>query len=729
MSESTTTTTTEAPKIEETEVIRRPGQTKLMDSLDGMHTVQEVFEYAVKEYRDLPCLGKRPIGADGKPCGDFEWMTYEDLAKRVGAFGRGFQKVYVAPERPEKEETETETETTTRPVTAEGVDEDALKIVGIYSINRVEWTYTDMALVEYGYCGVPLYDTLGPDAVKHIIQQTRMATVCCSADKVGKLLALKAECPSIRVVVQFEDVDAASVAAAAEQGVTLLAFGAVSAQGALSEAESAAAAEAAVAADASRTAFVEAALAGHVQRSGDEVHSIVYTSGTSGGAKGVMIKNRAFIAGIGGTIDHLRTLFVPRVEAILSFLPLAHVLERQVFVIAIYFGARVGMFSGHISGLMDDLAALRPTVFFAVPRLFNKVYAAFQEKIKTRSWLARTLFAQAFARKRAAIEAAQAARTPAPFQTWYDGVFAQLRAGLGGRVKLIITGSAPLAPEIHRFLQVCFCCNVVQGYGMTEGYPVSVTGVADPEPLHCGPLMAHCEMKLRDVPDLGFRVRDTPHPRGEALIHGAHVFSGYFRNPAVTQRVLSPDGWFATGDVVELIDGNRIRVIGRCKEVIKLAQGEFVVIEEVENAYCTCPIVAQIFVYGDPLREFLVAVVEPDPRELRRVWDAVHGAADGASGAAETDGAKTTTTDSEPTMAQMCSDPAVKQRVLEMFNETHKKSGMTGINRVRDLFLDPEGFSTENGVMTPTNKLAREVAKKHYADVIKRMYDAAAPGQ
>lgn len=714
-----------------------------MDSLDGMHTVQEVFEYAVKEYRDMPCLGKRPIGADGKPCGDFEWMTYEDLAKRVGTFGRGFQKVYAPPQPSATEMTTTTTTTTStttkeeegeaskRPVTAEGVDEDALKIVGIYSINRVEWTYTDMALVEYGYCGVPLYDTLGPDAVKHIIQQTGMATVCCSADKVAKLLALKAECPSIRVVVQFEDVDDAAVAAAAAQGVTLVAFGAVCAQGELSDAEREAAGAAAVAADASRTAFVEAALAGHVRRHGDEVHSIVYTSGTSGGAKGVMIKNRAFISGIGGTIDHLRSLFVPRVESILSFLPLAHVLERQVFVIAIYFGARVGMFSGHISGLMDDLAVLRPTVFFAVPRLFNKVYAAFQEKIKTKSWLARTLFQQAFARKKAAIEAAQAAGTPAPFQTWYDAVFAQLRAGLGGRVKLIITGSAPLAPEIHRFLQVCFCCNVVQGYGMTEGYPVSVTGIADPEPLHCGPLMAHCEMKLRDVPELGFSVRDQPHPRGEALIHGAHVFSGYFRNPAVTQRVLSPDGWFATGDVVELIDGNRIRVIGRCKEVIKLAQGEFVVIEEVENAYCTCPIVSQIFVYGDPLREFLVAVVEPDPRELRRVWDAVHTSADGASDASE---AKKEAEDeaeakAEPTIAQMCSDPAVKQRVLEMFNETHKKSGMTGINRVRDLFLDPEGFSTENGVMTPTNKLAREVAKKHYADVIKRMYDAAAPGQ
>jgi len=419
-----------------------------------------------------------------------------------------------------------------------------------------------------------------------------------------------------------------------------------------------------------------------------------------------MIKNKAFISGIAGTINHLSTLFTPHEESILSFLPLAHVLERQVFVIAMYFGARTGMFSGHISGLMDDLSVLKPTVFFAVPRLFNKVYAGFQAKIKEASWIERKLFFTAFDNKKNAIEAAQKAKTPAPFQKWYDNIFSKLRNGLGGRVKLIITGSAPLAPEIHRFLQVCFCCNVVQGYGMTEGYPVSVTGINDPEPLHCGPLMAHCEMKLRDVPELGFSIHDKPHPRGEALIHGAHVFCGYFRNPEVTKRVLSPDGWFATGDVIELIDGDRIRVIGRCKEVIKLAQGEFVVIEEVENAYCTCPIVSQIFVYGDPLREFLVAVVEPDRKELRKVWDSVHPGGE------------------EPTIKQMCEDADVKKKVMEMFNEAHKKSGMTGINRVRDFHFDPEGFTTENGVMTPTNKLALEVAKKYYADVIKKMYDS-----
>jgi len=185
------------------------------------------------------------------------------------------------------------------------------------------------------------------------------------------------------------------------------------------------------------------------------------------------------------------------------------------------------------------------------------------------------------------------------------------------------------------------------------------------------------------------------------------VFSGYFRNPEVTRRVLSPDGWYSTGDVVEVIEGDRIRVIGRCKEVIKLAQGEFVVIEEVENAYCTCPIVSQIFVYGDPLREFLVAIVEPDQKELRKVWDAVHPGGE------------------EPTVKQMCEDAEVKKKVMEMFNEAHKKSGMTGINRVHDIHFDPEGFNTENGVMTPTNKLAREVAKKYYADVIKKMYDSA----
>jgi len=692
-----TTATTEAAEVVhaergETPVVRRPGSTGLVDSLDGMRTVQQIFERGVSRYADLPCIGTRALDEQGRHTGPYVWTTYKEFAVMVGNFGRGLVARFPAPPSPPPEPQQ--------------------RLVGLYSVNRAEWAIADMACVSYGFVGVPLYDSLGPSAVRDIIAETELPVAVCSRDKTAKLLEIAAALHTLRLIIQMEDVSPSDLekwGSTIPEGTAVVSFSDISRAGTQQDAAD--------------------PLAGRIERRPEDLHTIIYTSGTSNGPKGVLLRNSAFVAGIGGTIDHLRGVFVEGQESILSFLPLAHILERQVFVIAMYWGARTGYFGGHISSLMNDLAALRPTVFFAVPRLFNKVYAGFQDKLRQKPLPLRLIFRAAFAWKASCV----GGRQQQSFSSVVDFAFAQLREGLGGRVKLIITGSAPLSPEIHRFMQVCFACPVLQGYGMTEGYPVSVTGIEDADPLHCGPLMAHCELKLRDVPELGYSVRDKPFPRGEALIRGPHLFSGYFRRPEQTAAAMTSDGWYCTGDVIELIDGDRLRIIGRCKEVIKLAQGEFVVIEALENLYGVTPIVAQIFVYGDPSRDCLVAVVVPHKPLLLQWWrkltaaeaaSATTVAAPAAAAAATT----TTTTDNdENEFRRACEDPRAAEFVLRTLDKVHADSGMSGITRLKAVYLEPQPFSTETGVVTPTTKLAREGAKRYYAGVIERLYASLAP--
>ena len=733
--------------IHESAIIRREGCKELVDSLDGMKTVQEVFKFSLKNYGALESFGARPRDpATDKPTGDFEYITYMDFAALVGKFGRGLSRLYA----------EVDPDRASRPVE---VPEDTMRIVGLYSINRIEWSVGDMACANYGFVSVPLYDTLGPDAVMKIILEADVRVALCSKDKAQKLMDMAEKIPPLKAIIQMEPVDEDTAKKAAAAGIKIVSYADTLASG--EEEEKQEQKEKEEKADSKKKdkkkkskkgeekkeeekeeekkeekekeegeekekekeeekkedkkeeeedvdKKIEKLLAGSVKVQPDDFHTIIYTSGTSGGAKGVIIRNRSFIAGIAGTIFPLRPIIKFREERFLSFLPLAHVLERQVFIIALYYGARVGYFSGHISGLMNDLQTLHPTVFFGVPRLFNKVYLAFQDKLAEKGWFARKVFSMAFNRKAAAIEATPKG-TPPQWTSWVDSVFSQIRNGLGGSVKMILTGSAPLTPEIHRFLQVCFSCPVLQGYGMSEAYPVSVTDLNDPEPLHCGPIMPHCEIKLRDCPQLGYRVSDKPHPRGEAMIRGTHTFYGYYRNPAATAAALTEDGWYCTGDVVELIEGNRIRVIGRCKEVIKLAQGEFVVIEEVENMYALCPLVECMFVYGDPTRDFLVGVVVPEQTELMKWWNKNGGGGNG-------DG------DGDASFETVCKDPKTKKMLLDALIAQHKASGMTGINRIHDIYVEHIPFSTDNGLLTPTNKLSRVKVKSHYMDIINQMY-------
>ncbi|KIY93248.1 hypothetical protein MNEG_14715 [Monoraphidium neglectum] len=230
--------------------------------------------------------------------------------------------------------------------------------------------------------------------------------------------------------------------------------------------------------------------------------------------------------------------------------------------------------------------------------------------------IARALFEKAYASKKAALEAGDLSGGRwAPL--WDRLVFSKIRAKLGGQVKYLTSGASPISAEVMQFLRICFCCAVLEGYGMTEtSCTISITRQDDPTIGHVGAPLPCCEVKLADIPEMNYTRSDKPYPRGEVCVRGPTIFKGYYKDDAQTRDVVDAQGWLHTGDVGMWLPGGRLKIIDRKKNIFKLAQGEYVAPEKIENVYARSPFVLQSFVYGDSLRAQLVAVVVPDPEHL-----------------------------------------------------------------------------------------------------------------
>lgn len=235
--------------------------------------------------------------------------------------------------------------------------------------------------------------------------------------------------------------------------------------------------------------------------------------------------------------------------------------------------------------LKDDLAVLRPTVFVSVPRLFTRFYDVMQSKIKELEGMKRTICEWGIQKKLYNLE-----NYAKVHHTFYDAlVFNKFREFLGGRVRHMITGSAPISKEILNFLKIAFCCPINEGYGQTECAATgSLTWSNDPTCGHVGAPYPSCEFKLVDVPEMNYTSEDKDEngvstPRGEICYRGYNVFKGYFMMPEATRETIDKDGWVHTGDVGVILPSGVIKIIDRKKNIFKLSQGEYIIPDKIEN--------------------------------------------------------------------------------------------------------------------------------------------------
>lgn len=595
-------------------------------------TLHDNFIHAVESFPDNKYLGTR-VRVDGT-VGGYKWMTYGEVNTVRSAIGSALKNYGIS----------------------KGM------CVGLYFINRPEWVVVDHACSAYSFISVPLYDTLGPDAVKYIVNHADVQAIFCVPATLNSLLTFLSEIPAVRLIVVVGGIDEHLPPLPPGTGIKLISYSKLLSQG-------------------------RASLQPFCPPNPDDIATICYTSGTTGTPKGVVLTHGNLIASVAGM--SISVLFLPT-DIYISYLPLAHIYERANQIMSVYYGVAVGFYQGDNLKLMDDLVVLRPTIFCSVPRLYNRIYAGIINAVKTSGGLKERLFNAAYNSKRQAI---MDGRNPS--QIWDKLVFNKVKAKLGGRVRFMGSGASPLSADVMDFLRVCFGCQVIEGYGMTETSCV-ITSMEEGDNLsgHVGSPNPACEVKLVDVPEMNYTSEDQPYPRGEICVRGPIVFRGYFKDEVQTREVVNDEGWLQTGDIGLWLPGGRLKIIDRKKNIFKLAQGEYIAPEKIENVYAKCKFVAQCFVYGDSLNSCLVAIISVDPDALKD-WVAGEGI-------------------KYEELGQLCSDPRAKAAVLAEMDVLGREAGLRGFEFVKAVTLVLEPFTVENGLLTPTFKIKRPQAKAYF---------------
>jgi long-chain acyl-CoA synthetase len=382
-----------------------------------------------------------------------------------------------------------------------------------------------------------------------------------------------------------------------------------------------------------------------------------------------------------------------------SYLPLSHIFEKIVCYMMLSQGGAIGYYQGDVRKLFEDIEVLRPTVFPSVPRLFQRLYDKVTQQVASSGLFKRSLFNWAFDSKVDTLEAGGSQRS-----LWDGLVFKALRAKLGGRVRYIITGSAPISSELFRFLQVCFSCAVIQGYGLTEtaaGATITVPG--DTTIGHVGPPLACTEIKLQDVPEMEYFSTDEPQPRGEVCMRGPNIFHGYYKSPEKTKEAIDEDGWFHTGDVGTITGEGNLKIIDRKKNCCKLSIGEYIALEYLESIFLKNKYVAMMFVYADSLENCVIAVAVPDP-DVLLPW------------------ARENNIPHADNLDAVCRETATVEHLLASIQQTGRAKGIKSFEHVRALHLEPELFSVESNLLTPTFKNKRPQLTTHYKDILDDLY-------
>ncbi|KAG4967106.1 hypothetical protein JHK87_032757 [Glycine soja] len=423
--------------------------------------------------------------------------------------------------------------------------------------------------------------------------------------------------------------------------------------------------------------------------------TIMYTSGTTGEPKGVIIKNEAFMTQV-LSIDQILNL-TDRVgtedDVYFSFLPLAHVYDQIMETYCIYKGSSIGFWQGDVRFLMEDIQALKPTLFCAVPRVYDRVYAG-----KARMLLVLALLSC----KLGYLEKGLPQDKAAPL---FDKlVFDKIKQALGGRVRLLLSGAAPLPRHVEEFLRVTFGATMSQGYGLTESCGGCFTAISNVFSMMgtIGVPMTTIESRLESVPEMGYDALSSE-ARGEICLRGNTLFSGYHKHQDLTEEVMV-DGWFHTGDIGEWQPNGAMKIIDRKKNIFKLSQGEYVAVENIENKYLQCPLITSIWVYGNSFESFLVAVVVPERKALED-WAVKHNSTDD--------------------FKSLCENPKARKYILDELNNTGQKHQLRGFELLKAVHLEPIPFDMERDLITPTFKLKRPQLLKQYKECIDQLYKEA----
>lgn len=642
----------------------------------NISTFTQLFDVAVAHGPNMPCLGQRHYDVATKKWGPYEFQTYAEVNERAKNTAAGIVNIV---------EEKTGLEPHSQQYT-----------VGLYGPNTRNWSVTDIACSMAALTSVPLYDTLGPESTEYIVNLTEMPIVFASLAHVSLILSNKEKLPSIKAVVsldEFSHFDGFEKAGHSKRDL-LTKWG--------------------------QSVGVAVYSMSDVENIGkqkprkqrvlvpEDIQTLCFTSGTTGNPKGVIITASAVCAAVCVAKYHPAFEDVNGQLSYLSFLPLAHIYER-VNVYSLFSSCkRIGFLHGDVKGLFEDIAELKPTLLAGVPRIWNVLAASIKSSTIEGSGVLGMVSRKAFAAKSAKLR-----ETGDYNDLFWDSVWTnKIKRKVGfEKTYNIISGSAPLAAENIELLKCALGLDCLQGYGLTESSSgVCFTMSHDTDFGSVGPIHPTTELRLRELPAMGYTAEDKPYPRGEVMLRGPHMFKGYFKNEAETEKAIDKDGWFHTGDV-GMVDGcGRLFIIDRVKNMFKLAQGEYVGPERIEAIYqSSSSLIEQIFVDGNSLHVYLVGIIGIMP-EAYSAWlqHKFH---------------KHIRPTNIVKLTETFKDKKIRKALNEKLNRDARKEGLKGFETIKNLTLFIKPMSTENGILTPTLKLKRSEARKHFKDTVNAMYE------
>eukprot|EP01080_Neovahlkampfia_damariscottae_P000077 gene77-4326_t len=589
----------------------------------------DTLKRAFTNYSDRPCLGERIKNnfKGQKIIGKYKFQTFKEIWDQLQATACGLTKLNSKVHKKRG-------------------------FVGICSINRTEWFVTDWACVYNGMVSVPLARTrfLVDDLSGGIstINNAECFAIVCSEEVTEKLIEACCQTPSVKYIIQMEPLSKKysneTNAFLKKSKVQLMCLADLMKLG-------------------------KKNIHDIVPIEPNDLRTIVYTSGSTGNPKGAMIMEDKYLKGI------LTEYWGYHPLVCSSFSPLDHPSDRNNVTTTIMNGGKIGIYSGDIGRIFEDLKLLEPCMLSSTPRLFNRLYKEYQQTLT----LMKTS-GQKFDEKE---------------------VLREFSTTFGRRIKGITVGGAPTAPEVVQFLRDCFTqCGVWNGYASTECGSIFLVSSSGDNDKH---LFEGVKVKLVDVPDLNYFANGTP-PRGEICVQSKDCIGGYYKDEEKTKELICEiDGelWYKTGDIGQLNENGRYTIIDRKKSFFKLAQGEFVAPEPLELLYLDSKFIDQIFVYGDSLATFVLAVVVPK-METVNLW------------------AKSENIDLGYDLSKC---ETLKKKLIQEITDIGLEAKKPAYEIPFDIIIETEKFTSDNGKMTSSNKIARATLNKFYKKPMRKIYD------
>jgi long-chain acyl-CoA synthetase len=533
--------------------------------------------------------------------------------------------------------------------------------VALLSESRVEWVLADQGCILMGAITVPVYPTLSPDQVQYVINDCAARAVFVSTTaKFSEMEATLKECSTIENVILFD-----STGSTATGSITLEEL---ETRGRSLEIENS-------------ELIKELAQAAKPE----DLATIIYTSGTTGEPKGVMLTHSNMVSNLIDSSNHLE---FGESDSALSVLPLSHVFERQAMNMYLHHG--MSAYFGSLDTLGEHLREVHPTVLVGVPRIYEKILARVQDRGAAKGKLNGALVnwaidvSQSWARLKADHKA-----IPIGLQLKHKLadllIFEKLRKALGGRIRILVSGSAPVSDDVAlAFLGAGL--PIVQGYGLTEASPVITAGqINDNRIGTAGKPIRNVEVRIA--------------ADGEIETRGPQVMRGYWNKPEETRAMFTEDGWMRTGDIGHLDADGYLTITDRKKELLKTSGGKYIAPQPIEQMIKGSRFVNQVVVVGDG-RNFPAALIVPD-------WELLQSYA------------KFKDLDLH-TRAEFCSHP----RIINLFERqiAERSQKLAQFEKIKRIALLDQELTTESNELTPTLKVKRRVINEKYRDVIDRIY-------